>query len=87
MGEQVANRGFQLIWGAWLTYPPSQLEAVDAGNVQIGDPYVGFRVDSALERLQPVMGLLDGEARGREPVRVQSPPVTIVFHEQNDTGS
>src|SRR5262245_50655266 len=61
----------------------SQLESVDAGNIEIGDDDVGSVLDRALERLQAVVCFRHTKARLLEPFDEQPTTVAVVLHDQN----
>lgn len=66
-----------------LPQAPRELEAVDPGNVQIGDDHVGRILHSTLERLKAIVRLNDAEPRVSEPFRVHQAAFVVVFDEQN----
>jgi len=64
--------------------PARQLEAVDPRNVEVGDDDVRAGIKCPLERLQPVMSLIDPEASLTQPVGVHTPTIEIVFDKEHN---
>jgi hypothetical protein len=67
-----------------LPQPAGQLEPVDPRDVKVGHDYVWARIQCPLERLQPVVCLIDTKSGIRQPIRVHAATVLIILDEEHD---
>jgi hypothetical protein len=67
-----------------LPQPPSQLKSIDPRDVKVGHDYVWARIQCPLERLQPVVCLIDTKSGIRQPIRVHAATVLVIFDEEHD---
>jgi hypothetical protein len=63
---------------------PSQLEAINSRNVEIGYDHMRPGIECPLQRLESVMCLLDAEPSLRQPFGVQTPTVLIILDEEHN---
>jgi len=63
--------------------PARELEAVDAGNVEVGHHDIGLKTERAIEGLQTIVSLLDSKPRLGQPLHVHATTVLIVFDEEH----
>ena len=67
-----------------VSEPAGQLEPVDSRNVEVGHDHVRDGIPCAFERLKAVVGLLDPEARLRQPICIHATTVPVILDKEHD---